>query len=113
MYPPGGPRQPEMDFDQILNRLKEGFGQLKRRFGGGGMGLLLFGGIAIIILIWLASGMDLQLRGSVRNRPAGQFRDPPESLVCEGIPDTIRERLRTRSVARSLLGSTDLGFYVL
>ena len=57
MYPPGGPRQPEMDFDQVLNRLREGWASIGRRFGGGAIGLLLFGAIGIIVVIWLATGI--------------------------------------------------------
>ena len=81
MYPPGGSRQPEMDFDQILNRLKGGFGALTKRFGGGGIGLLLFGGIGIIVLFWLASGIytigpgqnaALRLFGAVQGNPVDQ-----------------------------------------
>jgi len=81
MYPPGGPRQPEMDFDQILARLREGMAKLTARFGGGGIGLLVFGAIGIIAVIWLASGVytigpgqsaALRLFGAVQGAPVNQ-----------------------------------------
>lgn len=57
MYPPSGSRQPEMDFEQVLGRLRTGWSQLTQRFGGGGIGLIIFGGIGLIALIWLATGI--------------------------------------------------------
>ena len=78
MYPPGGPRQPEMDFDQILARLRDGMAKLTARFGGGGIGLLIIGVIGVIAVIWLATGIytigpgqqaALQLFGAARAAP--------------------------------------------
>ena len=57
MYPPGGPRQPEFDFEQIMARAREVMGRINKRLGGGGMGLLIGGVIAIIVIIWLATGI--------------------------------------------------------
>ena len=37
MYPPGGPRQPEMNFDQILGQIRGAMAKLTGRFGGGGV----------------------------------------------------------------------------
>ena len=56
MYPPGGPRQPEMDFNQITARLREGFGRFNRRFGGGGVGLLIIAIIGVLAVAWVATG---------------------------------------------------------
>ena len=57
MYPPGGPRQPEMDFDHVLSRFRDGFGSIGKRFGGGGVGLLLLAAIGIIAVVWLGTGI--------------------------------------------------------
>jgi membrane protease subunit HflK len=60
MYQPGGRpggRQPEIDLSQITNRLRAGFGQFTRRFGGGGVGLIIIAVIAFIVLIWVAQGI--------------------------------------------------------
>ena len=81
MYPPGGPRQPEMDFEQVLARLRGGWSSLTGRFGGGGIGLLIFGAIGIIVVIWLATGVytispgqnaALRLFGAVQGAPVIQ-----------------------------------------
>ena len=81
MYPPSGPRQPEMDFDQIMARLREGWNQLNRRLGGGGVGLAIIGLIGIILVIWLATGIytispgenaALRLFGAVQGPPIDQ-----------------------------------------
>jgi modulator of FtsH protease HflK len=61
MYPPSGPRQPEMDFDQIMARAREAWSSINRRLGGGGVGLAVLGIIGIIAVIWLATGI-YQLR---------------------------------------------------
>ena len=57
MHPPGGPRQPEMNFDQITARLRDGFGRLNRRIGGGGVGLLVIAIMGLVVVIWLATGI--------------------------------------------------------
>ena len=57
MYPPGGPRQPEMNFDQLTARLREGFGKFNRRLGGGGVGLLIIAVLGLGAVLWLATGI--------------------------------------------------------
>ena len=78
MYPPSGPRQPEMDFDQVMARLRDGWSQINRRLGGGGVGLAILGFIGIIMVIWLATGIytispgenaALRLFGAVQEAP--------------------------------------------
>ena len=78
MYPPSGPRQPEMNFEPILARLREGWNRLNRRLGGGGTGLAVLGVIGIIAVIWLATGIytispgenaALRLFGAVQGPP--------------------------------------------
>ena len=40
MYQPGGgPRQPELNFDEIMGKIRDSVGRLTQRFGGGGIGL--------------------------------------------------------------------------
>ena len=59
MYQPGGqpPRQPELNFDQLLDGLRSTIGRIANRLGGGGVGLaaVLIG--ALIIIIWAATGI--------------------------------------------------------
>ena len=57
MYPPSGPRQPEMDFDQIFGNIRNVWSQINRRFGGGGVGLVIIGVIGIIFVLWAATGI--------------------------------------------------------
>lgn len=78
MFQPGGPRQPELDFEQMMARARDSIGRIARRIGGGGVGLLIFGLIAVIIVIWLATGIytinpgqqaALRLFGDVQGNP--------------------------------------------
>ena len=77
-FPQGGPRQPELDFEQILGRIKEALGPIGQKLGGGGVGLLAAGIVAVILAIWLATGIytispgeqaALRLFGAVREVP--------------------------------------------
>ena len=81
MYPPGGPRQPEMNFDQILAQIRGAMAKLTGRFGGGGVGLLVLGIIGIGAVLWLATGVytigpgqaaALRLFGAVQGAPVDQ-----------------------------------------
>jgi membrane protease subunit HflK len=67
-----------MDFDQLMARLREWWGQVNRRLGGGGVGLVILGLIGIIAVIWLATGIytispgenaALRLFGAVQGPP--------------------------------------------
>ena len=78
MYPPGGPRQPEFDFEQIMARIREVLGPIGKRLGSGGIGLLVGGLIGLIVAIWLATGIyqigpgeqaALRLFGKVQGNP--------------------------------------------
>ena len=59
MYQPGGqpPRQPEMNFDQILAGLGATLGRISNRLGGGGVGLAGVLIVGLIVIIWAATGI--------------------------------------------------------
>ena len=57
MYPQGGPRQPEFDFEQIMARVRDFMGPIGRRLGGGGIGLVAALIVGLIVVIWLATGI--------------------------------------------------------
>ena len=59
MYQPGGqpPRQPEMNFDQMMGGARDTVGRLAARLGGGGVGLAAVLIIALIVIIWAATGI--------------------------------------------------------
>ena len=57
MYPQGGPRQPEIDFEQIMARIRTFLGPIGRRLGGAGVGLVAALVVALIVIIWLATGV--------------------------------------------------------
>lgn len=57
MYPQGGPRQPEIDFEQIIGRIRAFLGPVGSRLGGGGVGLIAVLFVALIGIIWLATGI--------------------------------------------------------
>ena len=78
MYPPGGPRQPEINFEQILDGLRTNLGRITRRLGGGGVGMLAIGVIALIAVVWVGTGIytinpgeaaALRLFGDVQGNP--------------------------------------------
>ena len=59
MYQPGGqpPRQPEMNFDQLLGGIRETLGRISGRLGGGGVGLAVVLIAGLIVIIWAATGI--------------------------------------------------------
>ena len=59
MYQPGGqpPRQPEMNFDQMMGGARDTVGRIARRLGSGGVGLAVVLIIALIVIIWAATGI--------------------------------------------------------
>ena len=82
MYPPGGgQRQPEMDFEQVTARFREGMGRFSGRFGGGGVALFVIGIIILAVIVWLGTGVytigpgenaALRLFGAVQGNPVTQ-----------------------------------------
>ena len=84
MFSPGGgqqqpPRQPEFDLSQLLGRVGSVFGGSGgRRLGGGNLGILILALIALIVVIWAATGVytispgenaSLRLFGAVQGNP--------------------------------------------
>lgn len=57
MYPPGGQRQPEMDFEQVTARFREGLGRFGGRFGGSGVFLFIIGILVLGIIVWAGTGV--------------------------------------------------------
>ena len=81
MYPPGGQRQPEMDFEQVTARFREGMGRFSGRFGGGGFALFILGILVLAIIVWAGTGVytigpgenaALRLFGAVQGDPVTQ-----------------------------------------
>ena len=81
MYPPGGQRQPEMDFEQVTARFREGMGRFSGRFGGGGVALFVIGILVLAIIVWAGTGVytigpgenaALRLFGAVQGNPVTQ-----------------------------------------
>ena len=55
--PGGGPRQPEVDFDQLIAGIKGTLGSIATRLGGGGVGGVAVLAIGLIVGLWLATGI--------------------------------------------------------
>ncbi len=85
MFTPGGgqqpPRQPEFDLEQLLGRLRGIFGGSGGRFGGGNLAILVLAVIALLIIIWAATGVytispgenaALRLFGAVQGNPVAE-----------------------------------------
>jgi membrane protease subunit HflK len=78
MYPQGGPRQPDFDFEQIINRIRTVFSPIARRMGGGGIGLVITAVAALGVAIWLATGIYTIGPGEqVALRLFGEARETP------------------------------------
>ena len=111
MYQPGGggPRQPELDFDQIMGNVRNVLGRLAQRLGGGGVGLVVALIVGAIIVIWLATGIYTISPGEqAALRLFGKAQAAPESQT--GLhwfwPSPIGKRdvIRTAQVRRMELG---------
>ena len=85
MFTPGGgqqpPRQPEFDLEQLLGRVRGMFGGSGGRLGGGNLGILILAVIALLIIIWAATGVytvspgenaALRLFGAVQGAPVSE-----------------------------------------
>jgi len=111
MYPQGGPRQPEVDFEKILAALRVNFGRIAGRLGGGGVGLLVVGIIALIVVFWGASGIytispgeaaSLRLFGQVQGIPITEtglhwwWPGPVGQTNVEQVTETKRMELGFR-----------------
>ena len=111
MYQPGGggPRQPELDFDQILGNIRNVLGRFSQRLGGGGVGLVVALIVGAIIVIWLATGIYTVSPGEqAALRLFGKAQAAPEAET--GLhwfwPSPIGKRnvIRTDQVQRMELG---------
>ena len=54
-FPSGGPRQNELNFDQIIGQVQQVLGRLTRRFGGGGVGIIV---VSILICFGIISFLN-------------------------------------------------------
>ncbi len=85
MFTPGGgqqpPRQPEFDLEQLLGRVRGMFGGSGGRFGGGNLSILILAVIALLVIIWAATGVytispgenaALRLFGAVQGNPVAE-----------------------------------------
>ncbi len=81
MFPPGGQRQPEMDFEQVSARFRDGVGRITGRFGGGGLGLFALGVVVLALIVWAGTGVytigpgenaALRLFGAAQGSPVTQ-----------------------------------------
>lgn len=110
MYPPGGgQRQPEMDFEQVTARFRDGFGRFSGRFGGGGIGLFIIGLLALLIIVWAGTGVYTIGPGeNAARRLFGAVQGPP--VTQEGLqwwwpsPVGNRDVVRVTETRRMELG---------
>ena len=85
MFTPGGgqqpPRQPEFDLEQLLGRVRGMFGGSGGRLGGGNLSILILAVVALLIIIWAATGVytvspgenaALRLFGAVQGAPVSE-----------------------------------------
>ena len=110
MYQPGGgPRQPELDFEQILAKIRDGIGRISQRLGGGGVGLAAALIVGLIVVIWVATGLYQTSPGEQAVlRLFGNAQDTP--VIQNGLhwwwpgPIGKKDVVRTDLVRRLELG---------
>ena len=110
MYQPGGgPRQPELNFDEIMAKIRDGIGRISQRLGGGGVGLAAVLVVGLIIVIWAATGIYTTSPGEQAVlRLFGNAQDVP--VTQNGLhwwwpgPIGKKDVLRTDLVRRLELG---------
>ena len=110
MFEPGGSRQqPEIKVEEIINKIGATIGGVAQRLGGGGMKILVTGGIFLIALLWLGTGVYTV---GPRERAALQLFGAFQSIQGPGIHwyfpgpignKTIIDVMNTRSM--------ELGFF--
>jgi membrane protease subunit HflK len=81
MFEPGGQRQrPEIQLEEILSGIGAGFNRVIQRLGGGGVKLIFIGVLALIVMVWLATGVyQVGPREQAALRLFGEFQGPPQS----------------------------------
>ncbi|MCH8989774.1 MAG: FtsH protease activity modulator HflK [Chloroflexi bacterium] len=110
MYQPGGgPSRPELDFEQILAKIRDGIGRISQRLGGGGVGLAAALIVGLIVVIWVATGLYQTSPGEQAVlRLFGNAQDTP--VIQNGLhwwwpgPIGKKDVVRTDLVRRLELG---------
>ena len=111
MYQPGGqpPRQPEMNFDQLLGGVSSTLRRISGRLGGGGVGLAVVLIGALIIIIWAATGIYTISPGeqaALRLFGAAQANPVTETGLHWWWPSPVgrRDVVQTEQIRRLELG---------
>ena len=111
MFEPGGPRQrPEVQIEEILRGIGDGINRVAQRLGAGGIRLLILGLIALVIVLWLASGIYVV---GPRERAAlqlfGAYQGPP---VLPGLSWYFPPPIGKRTIIDiDVTRSMELGFF--
>ena len=106
-----GDRRPEFDPDQLVRNLQQSWDRIRARLpGGGGFGLIFFGGLFVILAIWGATGIyQVGPSEQAAVRLFGEFRGtegtglhwyPPSpigTVNVESVLETKRMELGFRS----------------
>ncbi len=114
MYQPGGgPRQPELNFDQLFAQGRDILGRIAQRLGGGGVGLAAVLIVALIMIIWAATGIYTISPGEqAALRLFGEAQELPVSE--EGLHWWWPSPVGKRDVVRTdLVRRLELGFRTL
>lgn len=107
-----GDRRPEFDPDQLIRNLQQSWDRIRVRLpGGGGVGLIFFGGLFVILALWAASGVytvgpseqaAVRLFGEFRGTEGTGLHWYPPSPIgtvnVESVLETKRMELGFRSV---------------
>ena len=83
MFEPGGQRQrPEVQVEEVLRGIGSGFNNVMQRIGGGGIRLIVVAVLALLVVVWVASGL---YQVGPRERAALQFFGDFQSTEGPGL----------------------------
>jgi membrane protease subunit HflK len=83
MFEPGGQRQrPEVQVEEVLRGIGSGFNNVVQRIGGGGVRLIVVAVLALLVVVWVASGL---YQVGPRERAALQFFGDFQSTEGPGL----------------------------
>ena len=109
MFEPGGRQRPEFQLEEILRNIGNGISGVAQKLGGGGMKIIVFAALVLLVLGWLATGVyQVGPREQAALQFFGDFQETADSGLHWYFPSPIGKRtIVDVEVTRSM----ELGFF--
>ena len=109
MFEPGGRQRPEFQMEEILRNIGNVIGGVTQKLGGGGMRIVVFAALVLLVLGWLATGVyQVGPREQAALQLFGDFQDTADSGLHWYFPSPIGKRtIVDVEVTRNM----ELGFF--